>query len=153
MVKLEFSNTTKKYQVNEKKLRALVDRIAALAGVKKGTLSLSFVGEKKIREVNKKFRNINRSTNVISFPFMEYAGKEFILGDIIICPLVAEKQAAKEDNDFRQYVAFLIIHGFLHLLGFNHIKEEDRIIMERKEEEIFKKIDDFDFIREVDVYK
>ncbi len=153
MVKLEFSNTTKKYQVNEKKLRVLVNKVATLAGVKKGTLSLSFVGEKKIREVNEKFRNINRPTNVISFPFMEYAGKEFILGDIIICPLVAKKQATKEGNDFRQYIAFLIIHGFLHLLGFDHIKEEDRIIMEKKEEEIFKKINNFDFIREVDSYK
>lgn len=153
MVKLEFSNSTKKYRVNEKKLKALVNKIAALSGVGKGTLSLSFVGEKKIRNINKEFRNIDKPTNVISFPFMDYAGKEFILGDIIISLPVAEKQAAKEGNEFHQYVAFLLIHGFLHLLGFDHIKEKDRIIMEKKEEEIFNKIDNFDFIREVSRHK
>jgi len=153
MVKLEFSNNTRKYYIDEEKLKVLVNKIARLSGVNKGTLSLSFVGEKKIRDINRKFRNIDKPTNVISFPFMEYAGGEFILGDIIICLSVAEKQAQKEGNDFYQYVAFLIIHGFLHLLGFDHIREEDRIVMEKKEEEIFRKINNFDFIREVDSYK
>lgn len=153
MVKLEFSNNTKKYRVNEEKLKALVNKIARLSGIKKGTLSLSFVGEKKIRDINKEFRGIDKSTNVISFPFMDYAGEEFIIGDIVICLSVAKEQAKKEGNDFHQYIAFLIIHGFLHLLGFDHIREEDRIVMEKKEEEIFRKINNFDFIREVDSHK
>lgn len=153
MVKLEFSNNTKKYRVNEEKLKALVNKIARLSGIKKGTLSLSFVGEKKIRDINKEFRGIDKPTNVISFPFMDYAGEEFIIGDIVICLSVAKEQAKKEGNDFHQYIAFLIIHGFLHLLGFDHIREEDRIVMEKKEEEIFRKINNFDFIREVDSHK
>ena len=153
MVKLEFSNNTRKYYINGEKLKALVNKIARLSDVKKGILSLSFVGEKKIKGINKKFRNIDRPTNVISFPFMDYAGEELILGDIVVCLSVAEKQAVREGNDFHQYVAFLIIHGFLHLLGFDHIVEEDRIVMEKKEEEIFRKINDFDFIREVDSHK
>jgi probable rRNA maturation factor len=151
MVKTEFTNKTRKYMVDGRKLSMLVNKIAQLSGVNEGTVSISFVGKKRIRNINKKFRNIDKATNVISFPFMEHAGNEFLIGDIVICPAVAKEQAKRQGNDFCDYMTFLIIHGFLHLLGYDHIKESDRVIMEKKEEEIFGKIKLPCFLKEVEL--
>lgn len=156
MIKVDFSNHTRKFKVNKRKLFDIVNRIAEIAGVDNGSLSLSFVGEKRIRQINKDFRKKDSPTNVISFPFMDIVNGERLLGDIVICPLIAKKQALKQGNDFNDYMAFLIIHGFLHLLGYDHIKEKDRIIMEKKEEEIFNKLNINtirNFIKEVDIKK
>ena len=150
MLKVEFSNKTRKYKVNERLLKSLVKEIAQLAGEKDGIVSISFVGKQRIRNINRKFRDIDKPTNVISFPFMDSFGRIKIIGDIIICPEIAQKQAKKEGNDFIDYMAFLIIHGFLHLLGYDHIEEADRVVMEKKEEEIFKKIKIKKFLKEVD---
>ena len=148
MLKVEFSNKTRKYKVNEKLLTSLVRKISHFAGEDYGIVSISFVGEKRIRNINKKFRGIDKPTNVISFPFMDSFGKIKIIGDIVICLQIAKKQAKKEGNNFTDYVAFLIIHAFLHLLGYDHIEEKDRVIMEKKEEEIFHKIHITNFLKE-----
>ena len=148
MLKVEFSNKTRKYKVNEKLLKALVRKISHFAGEDYGIVSVSFVGEKQIRNINKKFRGIDKPTNVISFPFMDSFGKIKIIGDIVICPQIAKRQSEREGNNFTDYVAFLIIHAFLHLLGYDHIEEKDRIIMERKEEGIFHKIHITNFLKE-----
>ncbi len=153
MIKVEFSDRTRRYLVKKRKLISLVKKIAEYAGVSSGTLSLSFVGEKKIRKINKEFRHIDKPTNVISFPFMDDTPGNRIIGDIVICPSVAKKQALKQRNDFNDYMAFLIIHGFLHLIGYDHIEENDRKIMEAKEEEIFSKLKIENFIKEVDYRK
>ncbi len=156
MIKVDFSNHTRKFKVKKRKLFDIVNRIAEIAGVDNGSLSLSFVGEKRIRQINRDFRKKDSATNVISFPFMDVVNGKRLLGDIVICPLVAKKQALKQGNNFNDYMAFLIIHGFLHLLGYDHIKEKDRIIMEKKEEEIFNKLDIDtirNFIKEVDIKK
>ncbi len=149
MLKIEFSNKTRKYKINNKLFTKMVKEIAHLSGLDDGIVSISFVGETRIRNINKKFRNIDRPTNVISFPFMDTMGKIKIIGDIIICPTVAKKQADKQKNNFADYIAFLIIHGFLHLLGYDHIEERDRIKMEKKEEEIFQKIHINKFVKGV----
>ena len=151
MLKVEFSNTTRKYKADEKKLKSLVREIARYCKEDDGIVSISFVGKKKIRDINKKFRGINKPTNVISFPFMDFAGDTKIIGDIVICPEVAKEQALKEGNKFIEYVAFLIIHGFLHLLGYDHVEEDERIKMENLEESIFKKIHIPHFLKEGDI--
>ncbi len=153
MIEIDFSNRTRKFEIDRKKLFSLVRKIAELSGENEGVLSLSFVGEKKIREINKNFRHKDSPTNVISFPFMDVVSGRKLLGDVVICPLVAKKQALEQGNDFNDYIAFLIIHGFLHLLGYDHIREEDRLVMEKKEEEIFRKLNIDNFIKEVDAKK
>ncbi len=153
MIEIDFSNRTRKFEIDRKKLFSLIRKIAELSGENEGVLSLSFVGEKKIREINKNFRHKDSPTNVISFPFMDVVSGRKLLGDVVICPLVAKKQALEQGNDFNDYIAFLIIHGFLHLLGYDHIREEDRLVMEKKEEEIFRKLNIDNFIKEVDAKK
>ncbi len=153
MLEIDFSNRTKKFRVNKHKLFSIIKKIGKLSGTDSGILSLSFVEQEEIRKINKKFRGKDTPTNVISFPFMDVAGNKKLLGDIVICPLIAKKQAREQGNDFNDYVAFLIIHGFLHLIGYDHIKEKERIVMEKKEEEIFENLKIDNFIKEVDVKK
>lgn len=148
MMKIEINNYTRKYRISGKELKRLMQQIGNLTDCREGTISISFVGEKRIRAINRCFRGKDKATNVLSFPFMDILPNEKIIGDIVICPSVALKEAKKYGNNFVDYIAFLLIHGFLHLLGYDHIKEKDRLIMEKKEEEIFKSISLRDFIKE-----
>ena len=77
-------------------------------------LSLAFVGKARAATLNKSYRNKNYSPNVLSFPLTETAG------EIVICPQVAESEAAKFDLSVTGYIAYLFIHGLLHLKGLDH---------------------------------
>ena len=81
---------------------------------KEYSLSIAFVSEKKSREINKKYRNIDKPTNVLSFALHKDAG------EIILCKNVIKKELKKFDRNFDQLVGFLVIHGMLHLKGMEH---------------------------------
>lgn len=78
------------------------------------SLSIVYVNEKKSQEINKKCRNINKATNILSFPLSKNTG------EIILCPTVIKKEVKKFNRTFSQLVGFLVIHGMLHLKGFEH---------------------------------
>lgn len=113
-------------------------------------LAVSFVKEKRIKELNKAFRNVDKVTDVLSFPMLNIAYpqkvKEFqsdinpdgslYLGDVVICKKVAKKQAKKFNHSKKREVGFLALHGLLHLLGYDHIKSEDEAVMTQKSKEI-----------------
>lgn len=113
---------------------------------KKNTeFSISFVNEEEIHEINKKYRGIDRPTDVISFALnddvegdMEIIGGESTnyIGDIIICTDIAAEQANDYGHSYERELGFLAVHGFLHLLGYDHMTEEDEKIMFAKQEEI-----------------
>lgn len=99
---------------------------------KKYEVSINLVGEGKIKALNKKYRGKNKVTDVLSFPLDDFrAGKginnnDIIdLGDIFICLPFVKKTAKHENSSLESKLAFLTIHGFLHLLGFDHEKSED----------------------------
>jgi probable rRNA maturation factor len=77
-------------------------------------LSLAFVGKVKATTLNKKYRKKDYSPNVLSFPLTENSG------EIIICPITAKKEAVKFNLSEEGYIAFLFIHGLLHLKGYDH---------------------------------
>lgn len=91
--------------------------------MQKAEVVVSFVGPRTIQALNKKYRHKNRPTDVLSFAMKEKGpdGK-FYLGDIIICLDVAKKQAKKHGHSLQREVEILVIHGFLHLLGFEHFE-------------------------------
>ncbi|MDP2789159.1 MAG: rRNA maturation RNase YbeY [bacterium] len=95
---------------------------------KKYSLSLAFVGEKKSREINKKYRGKDKSTNVLSFAF------EKDEGEILLCKPVIRKEAKNFDRTYQEFLEYLVIHGMLHLKGMQHGS-----IMERVEEFYCKK--------------
>ncbi|MDC3087745.1 rRNA maturation RNase YbeY [Candidatus Pelagibacter sp.] len=105
-------------------------------------ISLMLSNNKKIKKLNKNFRNKNRSTDVLSFPFENkknrYRGN--YLGDIIISYDYMDKPKTKNSKIFKEKVTRTFIHGFLHLLGYNHIKNNDYKKMIKIEEILFRSV-------------
>jgi probable rRNA maturation factor len=83
-------------------------------------ISLVLASDATIRELNRGFRGIDKATDVLSFP----QGDNILLGDIVISLETAERKAAEAETDTEEEVAFLFIHGLLHLLGYDHTEEE-----------------------------
>jgi probable rRNA maturation factor len=107
---------------------------------KKINLTILLSNNKNIKKLNYKFRGKNKPTDVLSFPLgKKYtANKDFYLGDIIISYEFMRKPKAIKNDDFKEKVAQTFIHGFLHLLGFNHIKIKDYKKMINEEKKIYK---------------
>ncbi|RRN73198.1 rRNA maturation RNase YbeY [Peribacillus simplex] len=108
-------------------------------------LSVTFVDNERIREINKEYRHKDSATDVISFALeemgedeVEIVGVEMprILGDIIISIERTKEQAEEYGHSFDRELGFLALHGFLHLLGFDHMNEEDEKEMFTKQKEI-----------------
>ena len=106
-------------------------------------MSVTFAKEKRIKELNKLSRNIDKVTDVLSFPMLDikYPQKvkdfsdEIIpdgtlyLGDIVICKKRAKEQAKEYEHSLKREIGFLALHGLLHILGYDHIEAEDEKIM------------------------
>ncbi len=105
-------------------------------------LTLLLSNNQKIKKLNKKFRNKNKHTDILSFPFQNNLSKlkEIYLGDIIISFNYMNNPKNLTNKDFKEKVVKIFIHGFLHLLGFNHIKNKDYKIMIDQEKKIFKSV-------------
>ena len=105
---------------------------------KDSQLCISFVDDANIRELNTTYRNINRATDVLSFP---QDGPDFsILGDIVISVDTAKRHAEKYENSFDFEIKKLIVHGILHLLGYDHKKKKETLVMREKEKELLAQI-------------
>ena len=111
-------------------------------------LSLTFVDNDKIHDLNREYRGIDRPTDVISFALeetledeVEIVGEDIprILGDIIISIPKAKEQAVEYGHSFERELGFLAVHGLLHLLGYDHGTNEEEQIMFGKQEEILQK--------------
>ncbi len=109
---------------------------------KKVSLTVLLSNNKNIKKLNKKFRNKNKPTDVLSFPFEKKINikKNSYLGDIIISYEFINKPKKLTNLEFKKKVAKIFIHGFLHLLGYDHIKLNDFKKMIKKEEKIYKLI-------------
>jgi probable rRNA maturation factor len=107
-------------------------------GKPEASVTIAFVSDAKIRELNRKFRGINRATDVLSFPHSESEAADNNLGDIAISLARAEAQARENDLEFDQEIAQLILHGLLHLCGYDH--ETDNGEMNRLELKLRRKL-------------
>ena len=109
---------------------------------KKINLSLLLSNNKCIKKLNKNFRNKNKSTDVLSFPSTKkpLISKKIYIGDIIISYNFMNKPKSQNIKNFKIKVVKTFIHGFLHLLGFDHIKDKDHRIMLIEEEKIYKSV-------------
>ena len=109
-------------------------------------VSVTFVDNAEIRDLNKKFRSIDKATDVLSFPLFDYEGESEeppvdemlgMLGDIVLSLERAAEQANEYGHSFEREVAFLTVHSMLHLLGYDHeTGEEDEADMRRRQSEI-----------------
>lgn len=110
-------------------------------------LSIILTTPDKIQELNNEYRKINKATDVLSFPMFEkeeienYESQiEEPLGDIVISIEAVEKQAVEYGHSFERELAYMIVHGFYHLMGYDHIELSDRTVMREKEENILEKL-------------
>ena len=101
-----------------------------------GDVFLNFVTTDESRRLNEKFRSIDEPTNVLSFP----AQHDDVLGDVAICVDVAKAQATEQQKSLDAHLAHLIIHGVLHLRGFDHVDDKDASEMEGKEIALLKSV-------------
>jgi probable rRNA maturation factor len=104
-------------------------------------LSVRLTDNEQVRALNARWRDKNKPTNVLSFPMLgeddlrdaNIAGPELLLGDIILARGVCEAEAAEKGVSIEQHAAHLIVHGTLHLLGYDHQQEDDASDMEARE--------------------
>ena len=122
------------------------DTVGELYGVENSEFSVTLTDDEHIHALNKKYRGIDRATDVLSFAFREsdepeVIGAEFeILGDVIISLERAKIQAAEFGHSFLREVIFLEVHGLLHLLGYDHIADDERQEMETEQKFIMAKL-------------
>jgi len=125
------------------RLRKVAERILnALACPEETELSISIVGDRTIRAINREYLAKDRPTNVISFPLQEgeCAGiAPHALGDVVISADTAAREAAAGDMETFARLSFLLLHGILHLCGYDHERsgEAEAVRMEKKERELF----------------
>ena len=110
-------------------------------------ITITLTNPENIRIINKQYRNIDRVTDVLSFPMFEkeeldkkIQNNDFehqdVLGDLIISIEKVKEQAEEYGHSFERELSYMVVHGFYHLMGYDHIKEEDKKIMRPKEEKI-----------------
>ncbi|PKN70701.1 MAG: rRNA maturation RNase YbeY [Deltaproteobacteria bacterium HGW-Deltaproteobacteria-12] len=142
-MKILIDNMQHKLKIDKRKLRSVTFTLLKYLSCADKEISLCFVDDNTIKQLNKQYRHKNKPTNVLSFSLQE---GEFgsinpdILGDIVISVDTAKEDAIKKSVSIEREFNFLIIHGLLHLLGYNHEnspKEKARI-MQKKEEELLK---------------
>ena len=124
-------------------------------------ISLLFVDNSEIKEINNETRNIDRETDVLSFPMLDFEegkvykdiyvdfefdetfkdGEELILGDMVLSLEKALEQSEEYGHSYEREVSYLVVHSILHLLGYDHMVDEDKVKMRAREEEILNKLD------------
>ena len=124
-------------------------------------ISLLFVDNDEIREINNETRNIDKETDVLSFPMLDYPkdkafkdvyknyefdetymdGEELVLGDIVLSLEKALEQSKEYNHSFKREASYLVVHSVLHLLGYDHMEEDEKKVMRKREEEILGELD------------
>jgi len=126
---IEIINRQNRYWILQNRFRALLKQLIEFYKIDDPEVTLAFVRNTVIKKLNKDFLNKNTPTDVLSFPIGEKAADgKYYLGDIIISPAFAFKQCLTKQHGLERELEILTIHGFLHLLGFEHSKgleEED----------------------------
>lgn len=133
VIKIDINNKTKK-DIDEELLH-LFRRIAGLAaeleGYENGELSIALVNNQEIQQLNKKYREVDEPTDVLSFPM-----DEEVWGDVIISMNRVQEQAEEYGHSITREACYLVIHGVLHLLGYDHHSQEEKAKMRQHEERI-----------------
>ena len=110
-------------------------------------ITVTFTNPQDIQKINQEYRNVDKPTDVLSFPMFErqeieenIKGKslqhEDVLGDIVISIPKVEEQAKEYGHSFERELSYMLVHGFYHLMGYDHMEEEDKKEMRAKEEKI-----------------
>jgi len=138
-------NQQKAIKINQGKTKEIIKKVLQHLKVDEKTeISVLFTDDKLIRSLNDKYRGIDKPTDVLSFSLQEGTVKfpeiesDKLLGDIIISVETAQRQADNLNHSMERELTVLLIHGLLHLTGYDHEEDADYKIMREKEDEILK---------------
>ncbi len=133
-----FNNTNN--DINTSELEDYIKYVVKELDIENAIFNIIFIDNKEIREINREYRNVDRETDVISFALednMDVVYEDFrLLGDIYISYEKAIEQAELYNHSVRREVFFLATHGILHLLGYDHMEEDDEKVMFGKQNEL-----------------
>ncbi len=145
MVEIYYDDGIEKISEDEI-LETVVKTVLEMEGVKKNVnVYITLTNNDNIQVINAEHRNIDKPTDVLSFPMFEREEidglkiedeQEDILGDIIVSLEKVKEQAEEYGHSFKRELAYLVTHGMLHLLGYDHMIEEEKVVMRKREEEI-----------------
>ena len=116
-------------------IEALAQSRAKIAGI--AEVSVVLMDDAAQQQLNRQWRGIDKPTNVLSFPQLEpFAAVMGLIGDITLARETLEREAADQESSFSDHFTHLVVHGFLHLLGYDHIEEAEALVMEGLETQI-----------------
>ncbi|OQX53510.1 MAG: rRNA maturation RNase YbeY [Candidatus Omnitrophica bacterium 4484_213] len=147
---------TQKIKVNVPKLKKLARFVLQQEGIKDGYLSVALVKDKKIGEINRRYRRVNQTTDVLAFdlsgsPALFQGGsakgeKEWgLIGDIILSVETAERKARELKHSLEEELFLYLTHGILHLAGYDDTDEESYLQMKKRQEELMEKFKGTDY--------
>lgn len=140
-LKLTIENYTKNKNIpTEKQIKFWVKKALNNKKINNILLGIRIINSSESAKLNSFYRNKKGSTNVLSFPYSEQIGRFFYLGDLALCAPLIAKEARDQNKSLHSHWAHLIIHGILHLLGYDHIKDREAKKMEKLETDILKKL-------------
>lgn len=141
-MKIWFKNHYRRVKIRSTVMIRLVEKVLGEMGEPSAEVGLVLTGDPEIRRLNWQYRGIDRPTDVLAFPMREKRESSYyLLGDVVISIPTARKQALQQGHSLQQELALLIIHGLLHLLGYDHERSvADARVMKRKEKKLLKAI-------------
>lgn len=150
---ITLENDQDKLQISEELERLLTAGLNVVAGMhglsEQTEVDITIVDDEEIHMLNRDYRNVDRPTDVLSFALDEESAEEpellggpeeHLLGDIIISAETAFRQAEEIGHGLEREIVYLAVHGLLHLLGYDHMTDEDKTVMRAKEEEALREI-------------
>lgn len=141
-MKIAIANRQRRWPIEAKRLRKVAEMILSDLGCPDSELSISIVGDRTIRRINRDYLDRDKTTNVISFAMHEGEFGQLnpqMLGDVIVCADTAAREAEEGASDLFTRISFLLLHGILHITGYDHERsgEAEAARMEKRESEIF----------------
>lgn len=134
------------YSLHEKEtelIRRACQTALAMEGAR-GDITVLIADPERIQTLNRDFRHVDRVTDVLTFPAWEgeaiFAPSDGYLGDIMICMERAKEQAEEFGHSLERELAFLAVHGTLHILGYDHMEPEEEALMRQRQREILERI-------------
>jgi probable rRNA maturation factor len=120
--------------------RRAITEAAAVLSTPSAELAIVLADDSAIRLLNRAWRGVAAATNVLSFPAKRAGGEPLLIGDIVLAYETIAAEARAEGKPFAHHVAHLAVHGFLHLLGYDHVRNKDAETMERLEREVLRRL-------------
>jgi probable rRNA maturation factor len=120
--------------------RRAITEAAAVLSTPQAELAIVLTDDSAIRLLNRAWRGVDAATNVLSFPTKRAGDGPLLIGDIVLAYETIAGEARAEHKPFAHHVAHLAVHGFLHLLGYDHVRSEDAEAMERIERDVLRRL-------------